>query len=208
MGQFNAVNGSGIIPFAGTVDWPVRKGRIVSFSDLSPLNLLDYIQTALLTRMGDVELMLSTRKAFLAAWELGFLPVGYPIPFEHSSDFTHDGARTMLTNLYQIVNEAVIRGTHPNKLPTIRYHGACSYSREEGVPVIVPHEQDLLLRTFLRERIALDTVGLENAGVNNPSRTVKAIKKTFGDDSVRTPTRRGEGYFVKVLSAQRDVSTT
>jgi hypothetical protein len=91
--------------------------------------------------------------------------------------------------------------------PVIWDHGDRSYSTDAQTPSRVSHEMHNALKAFLGKDQAIDTEGLEDAGVTNVSKVMGKIQSRFGADAVRRPTWRGEGYFIRVRSLNRETTT-
>jgi hypothetical protein len=83
-------------------------------------------------------------------------------------------------------------------LPTIWYHGERSYSVDGHTPVTTTREQHNILKAFLDKNVALDTQELSKTGVSNVTDVIEKIVKKFGEDTVRRPKNKGDGYFVRV----------
>jgi hypothetical protein len=83
---------------------------------------------------------------------------------------------------------------------TIWYHGEQSYSTDSKSPVCVSNEQHIILQKFLDRDEALVTKSLEKAGVCNVTTAIKKLAEKFGEDRIRRPTKKGDGYFIRVRS--------
>jgi hypothetical protein len=88
--------------------------------------------------------------------------------------------------------------------PTIWYYGDLSYSADGQHPRKVSREMHNLLKAFLNKDQAIDTPGLEDAGVSNVTTVITKVEKIFGAATVRRPGRsqKGAGYYVRVRTCQ------
>lgn len=86
--------------------------------------------------------------------------------------------------------------------PTIWYHGGQSYSRDGIRPIRVSTEQHNILNAFLGGNEAFDTDTLSDKGVSNVTTVIVKLAKKFGDDAVRRPDDKGDGYFIRVRPLQ------
>jgi hypothetical protein len=91
----------------------------------------------------------------------------------------------------------------PADVPIIWYHGGQSYSRGGRLPVCVSAEQHNFLKAFLDNDPALGTKELGKA-VSNVTVVAQKLAKKFGEDSIRLPQDKGDGYFVRVRSCKSD----
>lgn len=85
--------------------------------------------------------------------------------------------------------------------PTINYHGDRSCSSDGQSPVKISIGEDNIIRAFLGKDAALGTRELEGC-VPNVSEVMKKMAEKF-PGAVRMPTKKGEGYFVRVKDARK-----
>jgi hypothetical protein len=95
---------------------------------------------------------------------------------------------------------------HDGGLLTVWHHGGRSYSTDGKMPFLVPNEEHNALSAFLDRGEALDTKALEKNGVSNVSAVMGKLARRFGD-AVRLPKVKGEGYFVRVRTAEQGTPT-
>ena len=89
---------------------------------------------------------------------------------------------------------------HPKQQTVaLRKHGERTYSAEGCIPVVVSPGVAFVLNEFARAQTALETRALEKL-VSNVARVIGQIEAKF-PGAVRRPRRKGEGYFIRVLSA-------
>jgi hypothetical protein len=98
------------------------------------------------------------------------------------------------------LREALGAGATDEALSVIWYHGEKSYSIDGRTPVNVSQEQHNILKAFRDNTIALDTQSLSNTGVNNVTDVIRKLVKKFGEDAIRRPKNKGDGYFLRVRS--------
>jgi hypothetical protein len=91
-------------------------------------------------------------------------------------------------------------------LPTVWYHGGRSYSADGRTHSLVSTEQHNALSAFLDCDQSLDTKALEKKGISNVSSVMQKLAKRFGD-AVRTPKKKGEGYYIRVRTVRQDIPT-
>jgi hypothetical protein len=80
--------------------------------------------------------------------------------------------------------------------PTVWHHGERAYSTDGHNPVVVAVQQHAVLTAFMNARAALDTKALEQR-VTNVARVMKSLAEKF-PGAVRTPEKRGDGYYIHV----------
>lgn len=99
---------------------------------------------------------------------------------------------------YQRLRDAIEGDRNINPGDTVTYHGDKSYSLN-GPPIVVSHQEDIVLREFLECQRALATQVLQRC-VENPSRVIKQLEEKF-PTAVRRPQKKGDGYFIRVQQA-------
>lgn len=81
--------------------------------------------------------------------------------------------------------------------PTIWYHGDNSYSTDGATPKKASRTVDNVLKAFLDRDSALDNNDLRDV-VDNPSKTITEVTAKFGEERVRRPSEKGDGYYIRV----------
>jgi hypothetical protein len=100
----------------------------------------------------------------------------------------------------QLMTESADTPEDEGSRSTIWYHGGKSYSADGQTPICVSTEMHNVLGRFLDREEAVGTRELMKAGVSNVATVVNAIAAKFGSHAIRRPSKKGDGYFIRVHS--------
>jgi hypothetical protein len=136
-------------------------------------------------------------------------PAGKDLPVAWKlREFEHAGSTEKLRKQFcrehgQLFNriKARLKSQHA-QASVIWFHGDRSYSLDRTHPKALSMEKHHALQAFLESGTVLRTRDLTNAGVNNPSKTMRLLESDF-PGAIRRPAQRRDGYYARVKKVGR-----